>query len=150
MSANLETQLWPQDWKRSVFILIPKKGSAKKCSKYWTIALISHASKVMLKMLRTRLQRYVNWELPDVQVGFRKARGIREPYVRWIIQKAREFQKNIYLCFSDYAKAFTCVDHKELWKTYKEMELPDHLTCLLRNLYTRQEATVRTLYGTTD
>ena len=110
-----KTQQWPQDWKRSVFIPIPKKGNAKECSNYRTIALISHASKVMLKILQARLQQYVNRELPDVQAGFRKSRGTRDQIanIRWIIEKAREFQKNIYFCFLDYAKAFDCVDHKK-------------------------------------
>ena len=103
-----KTQQWPQDWKRSVFISIPKKGNAKKCSNYRTIALISHASKGMLKILQARLQQYVNCELPDVQAGFRKGRGTRAQIanIRWIMEKAREFQKNIHLCFLDYAKAF--------------------------------------------
>ena len=111
-----KTQQWPQDWNRSVFIPIPKKGNAKKCSNYCTIALISHASKVLLKILQARLQKYVNRELPDVQAGFRKGRGTRDQIanIRWIIQKAREFQKNIYFCFIDYAKAFDCVDHNKL------------------------------------
>ena len=132
-----KTQQWPQDWNRSVFIPIPKKGNAKKCSNYCTIALISHASKVLLKILQARLQKYVNRELPDVQAGFRKGRGTRDQIanIRWIIKKAREFQKNIYFCFIDYVKAFDCVDHKKLRKILKEMEIPDHLTCLLRNLY---------------
>ena len=127
-------QQWPQDWKRSVFISIPKKGNAKECSNYCTIALISHASKVMLKILQARLQQYVNRELPDVQAGFRK--GIRDQIasIRWIMEKAREFQKSIYFCFIDYAKAFDYVDPNKLWKILKEMETPDHLTCLLRNL----------------
>ena len=105
-----KTQQWPQHWKRSVFIPIPKKGSAKECSNYRTIALISHVSKVMLKILQARLQQYVNHELPDVQAGFRKGRGTRDQIanIRWIIEKAREFQKNIYFCFIDYAKAFDC------------------------------------------
>ena len=147
-----KTQQWPQDWKRSVFIPIPKKGNAKECSNYRTIALISHASKVMLKILQARLQQYVNHELPDVQAGFRKGRGTRDQIanIRWIMEKAREFQKNIYFCFIDYAKAFDCVDHNKLWKILKEMGIPDHLTCLLRNLYAGQEATVRTGHGTTD
>ena len=147
-----KTQQWPQDWKRSVFIPIPKKGNAKECSNYHTIALISHASKVMLKILQARLQQYVNRELPDVQAGFRKGRGTRDQIanIRWIMEKAREFQKNIYFCFIDYAKAFDCVDHNKLWKILKEMGIPDHLTCLLRNLYAGQEATVRTGHGTTD
>ena len=106
----------------------------------------------MLKILHARLQHYVNQELPDVQAGFRKGRGTRDQIANicWIIEKAREFQKNIYLCFIDYTKAFDCVDHNKLWKALKEMGIPDHLTCLLRNLYADQEATVRTLYGTND
>ena len=155
MSANLsynmsyKTQLWPQDWKRSFFIPIPGKGKAKECSNYHTTALISHANKVMLKMLQVWLQQYMNQELPDEQAGFRKARGSREQNVN-ICWKAREFQKNIYFCFTDYAKAFHCVDHNELWKILKEMGVSDHLTYLLRNLYVGQKATVRTEHGTTD
>ena len=105
-----------QDWKRLVFIPIPKKGNAKECSNYRTIALISHASKVMLKILQARLQQYVNHELPDVQAGLRKGRGTRDQIanIYWIIEKAREFQKTIYFCFIDYAKAFDCVDHNKL------------------------------------
>ena len=106
----------------------------------------------MLKILQARLQQYMNCELPDVQAGFRKGRGTRDQIanIRWIIEKAREFQKNIYFCFIDYAKAFDCVDHNKLWKILKEMGKPDHLICLLRNLYAGQEATVRTGHGTTD
>ena len=106
----------------------------------------------MLKILQARLQQYINRELPDVQAGFRKGRGTRDQTasICWIIEKAREFQKNIYFCFIDYAKHFDCVDHYKLWKTLKEMEIPDHLTCLLRNLYAGQEVTVRTGHGTTD
>ena len=130
-----------QDWKRSVFISIPNKGNAKECSNYCTVALISHASKVMHKILQARLQQYVNCELPDVQAGFRKGRGTRDQIsnILWIIKKAREFQKNIYFYFIEYAKAFDCVDHNKLWKILKEMGVPDHLTCLLRNLYAGQE-----------
>ena len=119
---------------------------------YYTIALISHASKVMLKILQARLQQYVNHELPDVQAGFRKGRGTRYQManIRWIIEKAREFHKNIYFCFIDCAKAFDCVDRNKLWKILQEIEISDHLTCLLRNLYSGQEATVRTGHGTTD
>ena len=147
-----KTQQWPQDWKRSVFIPIPKTGHAKECSNYRTIALISQASNVMLKILQARLQQYVNGELPDVQTGFRKGRAIRDQIANicWIIKKAREFQKNICFCFIDYAKAFHCVDKKNQWKILKEMGIPDHLTCLLRNLYAGQEARVRTGHGTTD
>ena len=133
-------QQWPQDWKRSVFILIPKKGKAKGCSNYHTI--ISYASKVKLNILQARLQQSVNFKLPDVQAGFRKSRGTRDQIanIRWIIKKAREFQKNIYFCFIDYAKDFDYVDHNKLWKILKEMGIPDHLTCLLRNLYAGREA----------
>ena len=147
-----KTQQWPQEWKRSVFISIPKKGNAKECSNYHTIALISHTSKIMLKILQGRLQQYVNWELPDVQAGFRKGKGTRDRIANifWIIEKAREFQKNIYFCFIDYTKAFDCVDYNKLWKILEEMGISGYLTCLLRNLYAGQEATVRTRHGTTD
>ena len=141
-----------KDWKRSVFISIPKKGNAKESSNYSTIALKSHASKVMFKILQARLQQYVNCELPHVHAGIRKGRGTRDQIANIcrIIKKAREFQKNIYFCFIDYAKAFDCVDHKKLWKILQEMGIPDHLTCLLRNLYAGLEATVRTGHGITD
>ena len=111
-----KTQQWPQDWKRSVFIPISKKGNAKECSNYHTITLISHASKEMLKIFQARLQQYMNHELPDVQAGFIKGRGTRDQIanIHWIIKKPRDFQKNIYLCFIDYAKAFDCVDHHKL------------------------------------
>ena len=116
MPENWKTQQWPQDWKRSVFIPIPKKGNAKECSNYCTFALISHTSKVMLKILQARLQQNMNCELPDVQAGFTKGRATRDQIanILWIIKKAREFQKNIYFCFIDYAKAFDCVDHNKL------------------------------------
>ena len=106
----------------------------------------------MLKILQSRIQQYVNHELPDVQAGFRKGRGTRDQIanIHWILEKASEFQKNIYFCFIDYAKAFNCVDHNKLWKILKEMGIPDHLTCLLRSLYAGQEATIRTGHGTTD
>ena len=106
----------------------------------------------MLKILQARLQQYVNHELPDVQAGFRKGKETRNQIanIHWIMEKAREFQKNIYFCFIDYAKVFDCVDHNQLWKILKDMGIPDHLTCLLRNLYASQEATVRTGHGTTD
>ena len=150
-------QIWkmqqrPQDCKRSVFIPIPKKGNAKECSNDHTIAFISHASKVMFKILQTRLQQYMNHELPDVQAGFRKGRRTRDQIANicCIIAKAREFQKNIYYCFIDYAKAFDCVDHNKLWKILQEMGIPGHLTCLLRKLYAGQKATVRTRHGTID
>ena len=118
---------------KCVFIPIPKKGNAKECSNYCTIVLISYASKVMFSVLQARLQCYMNWELPDVQAGFRKGRGARDQIVNicWIIEKAREFQKNNFR-FIDYTKAFECVDHKKLWKILKEVAIADHLTCFLR------------------
>ena len=130
-----KTQKWSQDWKRSAFIPIPKKGSAKECSNYHVIGLISHASKVILKIFQARVQQYVNQELSDVQTEFRKGRGIRDQFanIQWITEKAREFQKNIYFCFNYYAKAFDCVDHKKLWKIIQEMGIPDNLTSLLKN-----------------
>ena len=130
-----KTQQWPQDWKRSAFIPIPNKGNAKECSNYCTIALISHASTGMLKILQARLQQYMNCENPDIQGGFRKGSGTRNQIANccWIIEKAREFQKNIYFCFIEYAKDFDCADHNKLWKILQEMGILDHLTCLLRN-----------------
>ena len=151
-ASKFGKQQWLQDWKRSAFIPIPKKGNAKECSNYCTIALISHTSKVMLKILQARFQQYMNHELPDVQAGFRKGKGTRDKIANlfWIIEKARVFQKNIYFYFIDYAKAFNCVDHNKLWKIFQEMGISDHLTCLFRNLYAGQEETVRTEHGTTD
>ena len=138
-----KTQQWPQDWKRSVFILIPKKGNAKACVTHHTIVHISRARRLMLKILQARLQQYVNWEHSDVQAGFRKGRGTRDQTanIHWVTEKARELRKNIYFCFIDYVKDFDCVDHNKLWKILKEMGIPNHLTCLLRNLYSGQEAT---------
>ena len=147
MAANLETSAVATGLEKVSF-----HSNPKECSNYHTIALISNASKIMLKILQAWLQQYVNCEIPDIQAGFRKGRGTRDQIVNihWIIEKAREFQKNIYFCFIDYAKAFDCVDHNKLWKILKEMGIPDHLTCLLRNLYAELEATVRTGHGTTD
>ena len=143
------TQQWPQAWKRSIFIPIPKKGNAKEWSNYHTIALVSYTSKIMFKILQARFQ-HVNHEFSDIQAGFRKGRNTRDKIanIRWMIEKAREFQKSIYFCFIDYARDFDCVDHNKLWKILKEMGIPDHMTCLLRNLYAVQEATVRTGHGT--
>ena len=123
MPANLENSVVATGLETSVFISLPKKGNAKECSNYRTIALISHTSKVILKILQARLQQYVNRESPDVQAGLRKGRGTRDQIanIRWIMEKGREFQKNIYFCFIDYAKAFDCVDHNKLWKILKEM-----------------------------
>ena len=144
-----KAQQWPQDWKRSVFIPIPQKGNAKECLNDCTVALISHANKVMLKILQVRLQQYMNQELPDVHDGFRKARD-QMANICCTTEKAREFQKNMYFCFIDYAKAFNCVDHDKLLKILKEIGTPDHLICLLENLYAGQEATVRTRHKTMD
>ena len=147
MPANVENSAVAIGLERSVFIPIPKKGNAKECSNYCTIAVISHANKVMFRIHQTQFQQYVNQKLSDVQAGFRKGRGTRDQIanIHWIIERAREFQKNI--CFIDYAKVFECVDHRKLWKILQEMGIPDQLTCLLN---TDQEATVRTDHGTTD
>ena len=152
MPANWENSAVATGQEKVSFHSSPKKGNAKECSNYHTIALISNASKVMLKILQARLQQNMNHELPDVQAGFRKGRGTRDQIanIRWLIEKAREFQKNIYFYFIDYSKAFDCVDHNKLWKILKEMGIPDHLTCLLRNLFAVQEATAKTGHGTTD
>ena len=146
-----KTLQWPQEWKWSVFSSIPKKGNAKESSNYCKIALISHASKAMLKILQARLQQYVNHKLLDVQAGFRKDRGTRNPIANicWIIKKAWQFQKNIYflpywLCQS------LCVDHIKLWKILQDMEILDHMTCILKNWHAGQEATVRTGHTTVD
>ena len=130
-----KTQQWPQDWKRSILLSVSKKGSTKECANHQTVAVIFHASKVMLKILHARLQHYANQELPDVQAGFRKGRGTRDQIVNihWIIERAREFQKNIYLCFINHAKAFDYMDHNKLWKALREVGIADHLTRLLRN-----------------
>ena len=134
---------------KGVSIPIPKKGNPKEFSDYRTIALISHASNVMLKIPQAIVQQYMNRELPDVQAGFRKGRGTRDQIanIYWMIRKARKFHKNIYFCFIDYTKVFDFVDRNKWWKTLKEMGIPDHLTCLLRNLHEGQEATVRTGHG---
>ena len=147
MSANLENSAVVTGLEKVSFHF-----NSKECSSYNTMEFISHASKVMLKTLQDRFQQQVNLELPDVQAGFRKARGTRTQTanILWIIEKAKEFQKNIYFFFIDYTKTFDSVDHNKLWKILKEMGILDHLTCLLRNLYAGQEATVRTGHGPTD
>ena len=145
-----KTQQWPQDWKRSVFIPIPKKGNTKEYSNYRITALVSHASKVMLKILQGRLQQYMNHGFPDVQAGFRKVRGTRDQIANmcWIIQKAREFQKNISALLTMPKPLTMWITIN--WKNLQEIGIPDHLTCLLRNVYAGQEATVRTGHGKTD
>ena len=145
-SKTWKTQQWPQGWKKVSFHSNPKEEQCQRMSNYCTTALISHTSKVMLQILQVKLQQYVNQELPDIQAGFRKGRATRDQIANicWIINKGREFWKNIYFCFVDYAKAFDCVDHNKMWKILKEMGIPDHLTCLLRNLYAGQDVPVRT------
>ena len=127
-------------------------SNTKECSNKHTIAFISHTSKVMFKILQAKLKQSVNRELLSVQAGFRTGKGTRDQIanIRWIIEKVRDFQKNIYFCFIDYVKAYDCVDHNKLWKILQEMGIPDHLTCFLRNLYAGQEATCRTGHGTMD
>ena len=139
MEADLENSAVATGLEKVSFHL-----NAKECSNYHTIAFISHASKVMLKIFQARLQQNMNRDIPDVQTGFTKGSGMRDQIanIHWIIKKAREFQRNIYFCFIDYAKTFGCVDHNKLWK-FLEMGIPDHFTCLLRNLYVSQETTVR-------
>ena len=138
MPANLENSAVATRLEK-VSLSTPKKDDAKECSNYCITAFLSHDSKVMLKILQARIQQYMNCELPDVQAGFRKGRGTGDQIanILWIMEKAREFQKNIYFCFIDYAKAFDCADHNKLWKILKEMGIPGHLTCLLRNLICR-------------
>ena len=145
MPANLENSAVATGLEKVSFHSNPKEGQYQRMFK-----LLS--SKVMLKILQARLQQYVNHELPDVQAGFRRGRGTRDQIVniRWIMEKAREFQENIYFCFIDYTKVFDCVDHNKLWKILKETKIPDHLTCFLRNLYAGQEATISTGHETTD
>ena len=147
--ANLENSAVATGLEKVSFHSNPKE---RQCQRMFKYHIISHANKVMLKILQARLQQYVNCELPDVQAGFRKGRGIRDQIanIHWIIGKARQFQKNIYFCFIDYAKAFDCVNHNNLWIILKEMGISDPQTCLLRNLYASQEAIVRTGHGTTD
>ena len=146
-----KTQQWPQDLKSSVFTSIQKEGNAKECSNYHTMAVISHTGKGMLKIVQVRLHQSMNLEVPDIKSGFRKGSGTRDQTsnIHWIIEKAREFQKNIHFCFTDNTKAFVCVDHNKLWNILKEMGVPDHIICLLRNLYVGQEATFRTRHGAT-
>ena len=152
MPANLENSAVATGLEKVSFHSNPKERQCQRMLKLPTIACISHTSKVMLKILQARLHQYVNRELPDVQAGFRKGRGTKDQIAKiwWVMEKAREFQKNIYFCFIDYAKAFDCADHQKLWKTFKEMGIPGCFTCLLRTLHADQEATVRTGHGITD
>ena len=146
------TREWPQQWKQSVYIPIPKKGDPRECGNNRTIALITHASKVLLKVMQRRIEPYMQRELAAEQAGFRKGRGKRDQIanLRWILEKGREYNKHIYMCFIDYSKAFDCVDHTLLWRALEDMGVPKHLIVLLRNLYCNQEATVRTEAGDTE
>ena len=152
MTANLENSAVATGLEKVSFHSNHKERQCQRCSNYHTIALISHASKEILKIIQASFQQYLNPELADAQAGFRKGRGTRDQIANIcrIIEKAREFQKNVYLGFIDYAKAFNCVDHNKLWKILNEMGTPGHLTCLLRNLYVGQETPVRTGHGTMD
>ena len=152
MLANLENAAVTTGQEKVSFHSSSKERQCQRMLKHCTVAPISQASQIMLKILQARLQQYVNYKLPDVQGGFRKGRGTRDQIVniRWIIKRARDFQKNIYFFFIDYAKGFDCVDHNKLWKILQEMGIPDHFTCLLKNLYAGQEATVRTEHGKMD
>ena len=152
MPANLENSAVATGLEKVSFHSNPKERQCQRMLKLAHSLYSSHTSKIMLKILQARLQQYLNCELPDVQAGFRKGRETRDQIanIRWIIEKAREFQKNIYFCFIDYTKAFDCVDHNKLWKILIETRISDHLTCLLRNLYASQEATVTIGHGTTE
>ena len=152
MPVNLENPAVATRLEKISFHSSSKERQWQRTFKLPPIALISHTSKVMLKFLQIRLQEYMNWELPDVQAGFRKARGTRDQIanIHWVIEKVREFQKNIYFCLINYTKDFDGVDHSKLWKILQETGIPDHLTCLRRNLYAGQEETVRTAHGTVD
>ena len=149
MPANLENSAVATGLEKVNFIPVPKKGNAKECSNYHTIALISHTSKITLKILQARLQQYVNCELSDVQAGLEKT---EEPEIKLPAStgSSKRQEKSIYFCFIEYAKSFDCVDHSKPWKILQEMGIPDHLTCLLRNPYVGQESTVRTGHGATD
>ena len=150
MPANLENSAGTTGLEKSVFIPVPNKGNPKECSNYRTIALISHASKVVLKILQARLQQYVNSLMFKLVLEKAEEPEIKLPASAGSWKKQESSRKNIYFCFIDYPKAFDCVDHNKLWKILKEMGIPDHLTCLLRNVYAGPEATVRTGHGTTD
>ena len=152
MPANLENSAVATGLEKVSFHSNPKERQCQRMLEIPHNCTHLHTNQVMFKILQARLQQYVDQELPDVQAGFRKGRGTRDQIANicWIIEKARKFQKIIYFCFTDYTKAFDCLDHNKLWKILQEMGMPEHLTCLLRNLYTGQETTVRNRHGTTD
>uniref|UniRef100_W5MT28 Reverse transcriptase domain-containing protein n=1 Tax=Lepisosteus oculatus TaxID=7918 RepID=W5MT28_LEPOC len=147
-----ETSRWPKDWKRSVFILLAKKGDARDCCNYRTITLIPHVSKVLLKIIQQRLCPIIEAELPDSQAGFKRGRGTRDhiTHLQWIMEKCHEHQKNIYICFIDYSRAFDCIEHDKLWKALQELGVPAHMIQVIRSFYKDQEATVRTQHGDTE
>ncbi|KAK1795704.1 hypothetical protein P4O66_001192 [Electrophorus voltai] len=147
-----KTKSWPKDRTRSAFVPLHKNGHTQECGNYRTIAFISHASKILLKIIQKGMATLTERELPDIQAGFRKGRGTRDQIanLRWIMENTREYQKDVYMCFIDYSKAFDCVEHVKLWKCLKEMGIPGHLVKLIQLLYTRQEATVRTAFGNND
>ena len=143
---------WPPQWKQSIYIPIFKKGNPKLCANYQTIALIPHASKVLLKIIQMRIEKEMEGIMPEEQAGFRKRRGTRDHIanLRWLMETSREYQQEVFLCFIDYSKAFDCVDHNTLWEVLRKMGVRPHLTHLMRNLYLGQEAAVRTEHGNTD
>jgi len=145
------SNLRPQEWKRSIFLPLPKKGNLRLCSNYRTITMIPHASKILLKIIQGRLATHIEREMSEKQAGFRKGRGTRDQIanMRWIIERAMEYGKTVFMCFIDYSKAFDCVDHSRLWNTLRSMGVPEHLIALIKSLYTNQEAAVRTEYGNT-
>ena len=147
-----KTTEWPVDWKRSVFLSLPKKGDVRECSNNRTISLIVHMSKILLKIIQKRLTPYIDREISIEQAGFIKGRGTRDQIanIRWILEKVREVKKEIYFCFIDYSKAFDCVDHNTMWLVMRKIGIPEHLIILIKNLYHKQEAHVRTMYGPTD
>ena len=142
----MENEDMANDWKKSIYVSIYKKGDKKECENYRTIALISHASKILLRVLQKRLDAFLIPELPIEQAGFRRGRGTRDHIsnLRWLMESARDNQRKLFMCFIDYKKAFDCVDHQRLWNTLKGMGVPEYLIVMLSNLYTNQEATIRT------
>jgi len=147
-----ESTLWPQEWRRSIFLPLPEKGDMRLCSNYTTIALIPHASKIPLRIIQARLATYIEREIPEEKAGFRKGRKTRNRIVniRWILERTREYGKTIFMCYIDYSKAFDCVDHSRLWNTLRNMGVTEHVIALIRSLYANQEVAVRTEYGETE
>jgi len=146
-----ESNVWPQEWRKSLFLPLPKKGDLRLCSTYRTIALILHASKIMLRIIQGRLATYIEREIPEEQAGFRKGRETRDQIanIRWILERAIEYGKTIFMCFIDYNKAFDCVDHSRLWITLRSMGVPEHLTALIKSLYMKQKhGSARAPYST--